>query len=489
VKIPPLADRLAQVEELRAVLWREREPLIRAAIADCAFTYQESLLEAETIKERLAGFTGMAAVFARRRPLAAPHQEVALILPYNGSAWLNTAIVSIYLVGNRVRVKFASRDSRIARLTEGLYRPIFGDAIRFDYGDGRRFMERALRDPEVPAICMFGSDNHALQHEAAVRAFRKKFVFEGPGKDPFIVLPDADLEEAARELAFSKYQYAGQTCTAPERVYLHEGIHDEFVRIFVDLSRRVRLGDPADPATEMGPVISLPALRAIEAQLKDAVAKGGRILLGGTITKGFVPPTVVVNATQEMRGMQEETFGPVAFIARFRTPEEALRLARDNRYGLRATIYGGEEAEEMGRALVGEPYCHPVPAWRFGFFGTVSVNQPRAETWVGAFVSQAVGGYGYSGWIWEPGEEGMVLKQGPKLLSLETSVEEGEPGRSLAGTDKISLPRRLSSSAFPSAGSGGPRRGRGPGPGATRRSRPSAAPLRPGGAGVLPPGP
>ncbi len=421
----PLAERLAQVEELRAVLWREREPLIRAAIADCAFTYQESLMEAETIKERLAGFAGMAAAFARRRPLAAPHQEVALILPYNGSAWLNTAIVSIYLVGNRVRVKFASRDSRIAHLTESLYRPIFGDAIRFDYGDGKKFMQEALQDPEVPAICMFGSDDHARQHEAAVKAFGKKFVFEGPGKDPFIVLPDADLEEAARELAISKYLYAGQTCTAPERVYVHDRVHDDFVRIFVDLSRRVRLGDPADPATEMGPVISPPALRAIKAQLKDAVAKGGRILLGGRIKDGFVAPTVVVNATQEMRGMQEETFGPVAFIARFRTPEEALRLARDNRYGLRATIYGQEEAPRLAQTLVGQPYCHPVPAWRFGVFGTVSVNQSRAESWVGAFVSKPVGGYGYSGWSWEPGEEGMVLKQGPKLLSFETSVEEG----------------------------------------------------------------
>jgi len=419
-----LDKRLEQVENLKEILLKNREALINAAIQDCAFTYRESALEVETVQDRLAGFQAMAPVFSRRRPIAGPGQEVALILPYNGSAWLNTAITSIYLVGNRVRVKFASRGSHIARLTESIYRPIFGDDIRFDYADGRKFMERALKDPDIPAICMFGADRHALQHKKAVRAFKKKFVFEGPGKDPFIVLKDADLKAAAGELAFSKYLYAGQTCTAPERIYVHDAVHDEFVRIFVNISRKVCLGDPKDPATEMGPVISSQAIRAIKAQLKDAVAKGGTIALGGNLNGHLVPPTVVLKATQDMLGMQEETFGPVAFIARFHSTAEVIRLSQDNRYGLRATIYGQAEAEKITQALIGEPYCHPVESMRFGVFGTISVNQPRSETWVGAFVSKPVGGYGYSGWIWDTVADTFILKQGPKLLSLETSLEE-----------------------------------------------------------------
>jgi betaine-aldehyde dehydrogenase len=419
-----LARRLDQVERLRAVLGENQEALINAAIQDCAFTYRESAMEAATVHDRLAGFREMAPVFARRRPLAGPGQEVALILPYNGSAWLNTAIASIYLVGNRVRVKFATRGSHIAHLTESIYHPIFGDDIRFDYSEGKGFMQRALEGPEIPAICMFGADRHALQYERAVRDSQKKFIFEGPGKDPFIVLSDADLEAAARELAFSKYLYAGQTCTAPERIYVQERVHDEFVRIFLELSRAVRLGDPADPDTEMGPVISSPAIRAIQAQLRDAVAKGGHIALGGLLNGNLVPPTVVLNATQDMLGMRDETFGPVAFIAKFDTSDEVIRLAQDNRYGLRATIYGMAEAARIAQRLVGEPYCHPVESLRFGVFGTVSVNQPRSESWVGAFVSKPVGGYGLSGWIWETVNQTCILKQGPKLLSLETSREE-----------------------------------------------------------------
>jgi acyl-CoA reductase-like NAD-dependent aldehyde dehydrogenase len=233
------------------------------------------------------------------------------------------------------------------------------------------------------------------------------------------------LKAAAEELAFSKYLYAGQTCTAPERVYVHEQVHDEFVRLFLELSRKVRLGDPADPATEMGPVVSTQAIQAIKAQLKDAVAKGGRLALGGSLQGHLVPPTVVLKATQDMLGMQEETFGPVTFIASFRDTAEALRLAKDSRYGLRATVYGQAEVETISQALIGEPYCHPVEARRFGVFGTVSMNQPRGETWVGAFVSKPVGGYGFSGWIWETVNDTFILKQGPKLLSLETSYEPG----------------------------------------------------------------
>ncbi|HZE21176.1 MAG TPA: aldehyde dehydrogenase family protein [Desulfobaccales bacterium] len=416
-----LEHRLDQVATLKETLLRNREALIKAAIQDCAFTYRESAIEVDTVQDRLAGFPQMAETFAPRRPLAGPGQEVALILPYNGSAWLNTAIVSIYLVGNRVRVKFASRGSDIAHLTEKLYRPIFGDDIVFDYSNGKDFMQRVFEDPAIAAVCMFGSDRHALMYEEAARSHRKKFVFEGPGKDPFMVLEDADLEAAAQELAFAKYIYAGQTCTAPERIYVHEGVYDDFVDLFVDLSRKVRRGDLADPATEMGPVISQEARRAIKSQLKDAVDKGARILLGGDIKGNFVPPTVVVDVTQDMQGMQDETFGPVAFLAKFSTTEEVIRLARDNRYGLRATIYGQAEAETVYQALIGEPYCHPVESMRFGVFGTISVNQPRSESWVGAFVSKPVGGYGYSGWIWETAGENFILKQGPKLLSLETS--------------------------------------------------------------------
>jgi len=416
-----LEKRIEQVHQLVEAISLHRDQLIKTAVKDAGFTLRECRIEVDMNLDNLRGFDEMVTVFSERQPVCRSHQEVALLLPYNGSAWLNTAILSIFLVGNRVRVKFATRGSEISRFTESLYKPIFGDAICFEYANGRNFLESAMSNPNTPAICLFGSDDHALQYQSSVKKFGKKFIFEGPGKDPFVVLPGADVDGAAKELSFSKYIYAGQTCTAPERVYVHESLHDAFVERFVELSREVKTGDPADPNTEMGPVASERAIENIKAQLKDAVDKGARIALGGRIDGHMVCPTVVVGATQEMLGVREETFGPVSFISTFRDTDEAMRLVRDNRYGLRASVYGDERAVDFGNELVGEPYCHPVEKMVFGWFGTVGVNQGRSESWKKAFVSKPVGGYGYSGWIWESVGEKFILKQGPKLLSIETS--------------------------------------------------------------------
>ncbi|RLB82236.1 MAG: hypothetical protein DRH24_08150 [Deltaproteobacteria bacterium] len=418
-----IEERIDLVHRLIKVISANRDQLIETAVKDAGFTLRECRIEVDMNLDNLRSFDEMVTVFSERQPICRPDQEVVLLLPYNGSAWLNTAILSIFLVGNRVRVKFATRGSDISRFTESLYKPIFGNAICFEYTDGRSFLENAMSNPNIPAICLFGSDDHALLYQNSVKKFGKKFIFEGPGKDPFIILPGADVEAAAQELAFSKYIYAGQTCTAPERIYVHESFHDVFVERFVELSRQVKTGDPADPDTQMGPVVSERAIANIKTQLKDALDKGARIVLGGCINGHMVYPTVVLGATQDMLGMREETFGPVSYICSFQNKDEALRLARENRYGLRASVYGDNKAVDFGNKLLGKSYSHPVDEITFGCFGTVGVNQGRSESWVGAFVSKPVGGYGYSGWIWETIDNRFVLKQGPKLLSLETSWE------------------------------------------------------------------
>jgi betaine-aldehyde dehydrogenase len=416
-----LEKRIEQVHQLVDVISDHRDQLVDIAVKDAGFTLRECRIEVDMNLDNLRGFDEMIATFSERQPICGADQEVALLLPYNGSAWLNTAIISIFLVGNRVRVKFATKGSDISRFAESIYKPIFGNAICFEYTDGRSFLENAMSNPNIPAMCLFGSDDHALYYQDSVKKFGKKFIFEGPGKDPFVVLPGADVDAAAKELAFSKYIYAGQTCTAPERVYVHESLHDAFVERFVELSRQVKTGDPADPDTQMGPVASGRAIENIKAQLKDAVDKGARIAIGGRIDGHMVYPTVVVGATHDMLGVREETFGPVSFIGVFNDSDEALQLARDNRYGLRASVYGDDTAVNFGNDLLGEPYCHPVDKMVFGTFGTVGVNQGRSESWKRAFVSKPVGGYGYSGWIWETIDDEFILKQGPKLLSLETS--------------------------------------------------------------------
>jgi len=319
-------------------------------------------------------------------------------------------------------VKFSSKGSALSALTESIYRPIFGDDIRFTREGGKGFMERSLKDPGVSAVVAFGSDENILPYEKAFRRSGKKLVFEGPGQDPFIVFPDADLDLAMRDLVSSKFSYSGQTCVAPKRILVHRSIYEGFLAQFEERVRRLVAGSPEDARTNVSPVASALAVSRIREQLKEAAAMGAKVVCGGTIEANLIHPTIVRDATDGMLGMREEVFGPVAFTSPFDTKGEAVARAKAHKYGLRAALFGGEEAAEAATELVGKPYCHPVPAYTFGKFGTIALNQTRGESWRGAFVTRAVGGYGRSGWIWETVDGAFRIKQGPKLLSIETSV-------------------------------------------------------------------
>jgi acyl-CoA reductase-like NAD-dependent aldehyde dehydrogenase len=415
-------DRLVKVMALRRRLARYKDRMVSLAVKNLNFTVKDSAREVDVTIDRLGMFEEAASFLRDRMPLRGPGSSVSLMLSYNGSAWLNTAITSIYLVGNRVHVKFASRGSDVMSLTEEIYRPLFGDRITFYKGSGRDFVDASLRDPDTSAVVVFGFDDNVAPYEEAFRRGGKKLVFEGPGQDPFIVFRDADLDEALSDLLAAKFMYSGQTCTAPKRIFLQRPIHDAFLARVADAVRRLRIGDPRDRNTDITPVASDLAVDRIRRQLQDAVHRGATIVAGGTVEGNLVHPTVVRDATDEMLGMREEVFGPVVFTTPFDTEAEVLRRARDHKYGLRAAVFGGPGAARTAEALRGEPYCHPVDRYVYGRFGTVALNQSRAESWRGAFVTKAVGGYGRSGWIWETVAGMFRMKQGPKLLSVETSA-------------------------------------------------------------------
>lgn len=415
-------ERLGKVLALREALSRYKDRIVELAVRNLNFTVRDSAKEVDVTIERLGMFREAASFLRDRLPLGGAGAGVSLMLSYNGSAWLNTAITSIFLVGNRVQVKFASRGSDVMSLTEEIYRPLFGDAVRFFRGSGREFIDASLRDAATSAVVVFGFDENVAPYEAAFRDRGKKLVFEGPGQDPFIVFPDADLSLALSDLMMAKFMYSGQTCTAPKRIFLHRAIHEAFLDRFTEAVRRLRTGDPRDPATDVTPVASDLAVRRIRRQLEDAVHRGATILAGGGIDGNLIQPTIVRDAADDMLGMREEVFGPVAFTTAFEAEEEVLQRARRHKYGLRAAVFGGEAARRTAEALRGEPYCHPVDAYTYGKFGTVALNQSRADSWRGAFVTKAVGGYGLSGWIWETVGGKFRIKQGPKLLSVETST-------------------------------------------------------------------
>ncbi len=414
-------ERFRNVLRLADALNDHREQMAELAVKDLRFTVKDCRREAELVVDRLKMFEEAKDILQARTPLGGPGSRVSLILSYNGSAWVNTAIASIYLVGNRVTVKFSSRGRNVMKLTESIYRPIFGDDVTFYGGGGSKFMEDSLSDPGVSSVVVFGNDENIMPYEQAFRKTGKKLVFEGPGSDPFIVFPDADLDLALADLMSAKFMYSGQTCTAPKRIFIHESIYDEFLERFVDRVKRLRTGAPEDESTDIAPVVSELAVNRIGEQLEEAVRLGAEVLVGGRIEGNLIYPAVVKNTADGMLGMREEVFGPVAFTTSFGSTREVISRAGDHKYGLRAALFGGKEAEEAAKALKGEDYCHPVDGYTFGRIGTVVCNQMRSASWRDAFITKPVGGYGYSGWIWETVDGKFRIKQGPKLLSIETS--------------------------------------------------------------------
>jgi betaine-aldehyde dehydrogenase len=417
-----IEDRLEKVLALAETLPRYKHDLMSLAARNLKFTFKDTAYEVDLTVDRLKLFEQTEIFLGKRRPLGGPGSTVAVMLSYNGSAWLNTVITSIYMVGNKVLAKFASRGDELMALTKNMYEPIFGPDITFYHGDGKSFLRDSLNNPDISAVIVFGFDTNMLPYEKDFRSTGKKFVFEGPGVDPFIVLSDADFDKAFKDLMNAKFSYSGQTCSAPKRIFIHRSVYEEFLEEFVARVRKLKVGAPEDPETDVSPVASDLAVSRIEAQIQDAVEKKARILQGGQIEGNVIYPTVIRDATDDMAGMREEVFGPVAFTSAFDSVPEVIARSQNHKYGLRAAVFGGSEAKEVAMALRGESYCHPVPDYTFGKFGTVAVNTPRSETWIGSLVTKAVGGYGYSGWIWETVDGEFRLKQGPKLLSLETSV-------------------------------------------------------------------
>lgn len=199
------------------------------------------------------------------------------------------------------------------------------------------------RDPRVRKLSFTGSTEigRVLMRDSA--ATIKKLSLELGGNAPFIVLDDADLDAAVRGCIASKFRNAGQTCVCANRIYVQEGVHDEFVRRLVAAVSTLRVGDGAEEGVTIGPLIDDAAVQKVEAHIADAVSKGGAVVYGGTqhpLGGSFFEPTVLTGCHADMDMAKEETFGPVAPIFRFASDAEVIRAANDTEFGLAAYVYG-----------------------------------------------------------------------------------------------------------------------------------------------------
>lgn len=209
-----------------------------------------------------------------------------------------------------------------------------------------------IADDRVQGAALTGSERAGSAVAQQAGKYLKKTTLELGGNDVFVVLDDCDLDKAVKAGAGARLSNCGQVCTAAKRFLVHEKIADAFMEKFVAAFKAVKIGDPIDPSTTLGPLSSAEARDRLEKQVKQAVEKGAKLVLGGKPVDGagcFYQPTIITNITRDNPAWFEEFFGPVAQIYIVRNDDEVVKLANDSHYGLGGAVFTGDIAR--GKAL------------------------------------------------------------------------------------------------------------------------------------------
>jgi betaine-aldehyde dehydrogenase len=340
-----------------------------------------------------------------------PYGVVAAIVPWNYPLLLlSWKLAPALAAGNTVVVK-PSEETPLSTLMLAEEFALFGKGVvNLVTGYGPEVGEALVTHPDTALIAFTGSvaTGKLIAQAAAPRL--KKLNLELGGNDPFIVCDDVDLDIAARGAAWAAFLNMGQVCTSGERFYVFEGVFDEFVKKFVAIARKLRLGNPMGPDIDCGPLIRESHRLQIERKIEEAVAQGARVVCGGRrpphLKKGyFFEPTVLTGVTQEMTLMRSETFGPIAPIVPVKGIEEAVRLADDSEYGLGANIY----TNNLEYAMYAMENIHA---------GTFWINDPLTDNDAGPFGGMRMSGIGR-----ELGIEGLDAFREPKHVHLDYHIE------------------------------------------------------------------
>jgi len=197
-----------------------------------------------------------------------------------------------------------------------------------------------LDDARVRVLTFTGSTTVGMHLYERSAKTMKRVGLELGGHAPYLIFGDADLDAAVGQVVACKFRNAGQTCVCTNRIYVHESIADEFTARLAQAAKSLRIGDPLDAGTQIGPLVNSDGFEKVREHLEDAISKGAKIETGGRALEGlFFEPTVLTGVKPGMRLLEEETFGPVAPVMTFREDAEAIRLANDTPYGLAAYLW------------------------------------------------------------------------------------------------------------------------------------------------------
>jgi succinate-semialdehyde dehydrogenase/glutarate-semialdehyde dehydrogenase len=361
-----LADELTtRRDELAVLMTDEMGKPVTEALAEvdkCAWTAR---FYAEKAPEYLADRV-VETPAARSWVSHEPVGVVLAVMPWNFPMWQVVRFAAPALAaGNAALLKHAPSVTGSALAAEQLFRAAASavgapealfTTLLVDEAEVAEVTTRIIEHPLVAAVTLTGSERAGSAVAATAARAIKKSVLELGGSDPFVVLADADVALAARMAVKSRFLNSGQSCLAAKRFVVAASIADEFTHRFAEQVAALRVGDPHDPATQVGPLAREDQVTALQRQVEESIAAGATVVAGGKRPEGpgaFFEPTVLADVTPGMTVFREETFGPVAAVIRAADDDEAARLADDSPFGLGASVWSADvdRALAVGRRI------------------------------------------------------------------------------------------------------------------------------------------
>ncbi|MGC2465117.1 MAG: NAD-dependent succinate-semialdehyde dehydrogenase [Candidatus Acidiferrum sp.] len=356
----PFAERARKMLAAATILENEKEAFARIMTTEMGKTYRSAVEEAakcawvcryyaENAERFLADEqveTTASRSYIRYQPLG----PVLAVMPWNFPFWqvLRFAAPAL-MAGNVGLLKHASIVPESALAIEEIFRRAgFPEGAFQTLLIGSQKVERILADPRVMAATLTGSEGAGVQVGVAAAKRIKKVVLELGGSDPFIIMPSANLEAASTVAVKARIFNNGQSCIAAKRFIVAESIADEFERKFVSKMEALKVGDPFDEKTELGPLATADGLADLDRDVQTTIGMGARVLTGGKALDrpgNYYAPTVLTNIPEESPAYREELFGPVASVFRAKDLDHAIQIANASRFGLGASAWTNDKTE------------------------------------------------------------------------------------------------------------------------------------------------
>ncbi|MDQ1409150.1 MAG: succinate-semialdehyde dehydrogenase / glutarate-semialdehyde dehydrogenase [Acidobacteriaceae bacterium] len=354
------AERARMMNKAADILESEKESLGKLMTLEMGKTYRSAVDEAVKSAwgcryyaqnaERFMADEVIETTASRSYVHYQPLGPILVVMPWNYPFWQVFRFIAPGLMAGNVGVlKHASNVPQCAlKIEEIMLRAGFPEGAFQTLLIGVKEVDAILNDPRIQAATLTGSEEAGKQVGMSAAKSIKKVVLELGGSDPFIVMPSANLSDAVATAVKARVGNNGQSCIAAKRFIIAEEIAEKFEQAFVSKMESLKVGDPMDAKTDIGPLATAGAVESLQADVQKSIDAGAKVLTGGKPNGGpgnFYPPTVLTNVPKNSPAGCEELFGPVASLFRVKNAEDAVRLANDHRYGLGASAWTNDDRE------------------------------------------------------------------------------------------------------------------------------------------------